>query len=185
MGGVLAGIHTAAPQLPDLLAQLWRIAGLANKDEQLPKLGHVAVDFGNELEGIQLKFEWLWSGMPCLLGIPRGQQQLRQVNGQPMGDYGRVPNGQGRAAGHTGRWLLLQPGQRADASSAGHVWMQTAAAELKPRMGSIKSQDIGYVYVCTHVCVLAGWVDCLMQAHCCCPVSLPCVNKSRQLNSNK
>lgn len=88
MGGVLAGIHTAAPQLPDLLAQLWRIAGLANKDEQLPKLGHVAVDFGNELEGIQLKFEWLWSGMPCLLGIPRGQQQLRQVNGQPMGDYG-------------------------------------------------------------------------------------------------
>jgi len=47
-----------------------------------------------------------------------------------MGDYRGVPNGQGRAAGHTGHWLLLQPSRRADASSMGHVWMQTAAAAV-------------------------------------------------------
>lgn len=49
---VLAGIHTAAPQFPDLLPQLRGVPGLTNEDEQLPELGHMAVDFGDELKTI-------------------------------------------------------------------------------------------------------------------------------------
>lgn len=49
---VLAGVHTAAPQLPNLLPQLGGVPRLTNEDEQLPKLGHMAVDFGDELKTI-------------------------------------------------------------------------------------------------------------------------------------
>jgi len=49
MGGVLAGIHTVPPQLPDLLPQLRGISGLSYKDKHLPELGHMTVNFCNEL----------------------------------------------------------------------------------------------------------------------------------------
>lgn len=49
MRRLLAGIHAAASQSTDLLAQLGRIARLANKDEQLTELSHMAVDFHDEL----------------------------------------------------------------------------------------------------------------------------------------
>lgn len=47
---MLAGIDAVATQSAYLLAQLWRVACLTNVNEQLAKLGHIAVDLHDELQ---------------------------------------------------------------------------------------------------------------------------------------
>lgn len=49
LGGVLARLDALAPQAPDLLAHFRRVLWLADRDEQLAELRHLAVQLANHL----------------------------------------------------------------------------------------------------------------------------------------
>lgn len=51
LGGVLARLDALATQPADLLAHLRRVLRLADRDEQLPELGHLSVQLANHLPG--------------------------------------------------------------------------------------------------------------------------------------